>query len=249
MLKRIIPILLVDNQELIKTIKFNSPTYIGDVVNSIKIYNELQVDELCILDKSACQNGINLNLIKELANESFFPLSYGGGIKDLSSIEKLLRLGVEKVVICSNAFDFDFVKSAVANFGSSTISICIDYKKINNKNIVFINNGQKNMQIEIIKFINKLVQFNVGEIIIQSIDNDGTYKGFDIELLQTLTAMFSNPFVIAGGCKDIKNIREAFESNASGVASGSLFVYYTNARGILINYPNNDELIENGILR
>jgi cyclase len=249
MLKRIIPILLVNNQELIKTINFKSPTYIGDLLNSIKIYNELQVDELCVLDKSARQNGINFNLLKELANESFFPLSYGGGIKDLHSIEKLLRLGVEKIVLCTEAFDFEFVQSAISNFGNSTITICIDYKKMNNERIVFINNGSKNMHIEISNFIDKLVQINVGEIIIQSIDNDGTYAGYDIDLLKSLTSKYSNPFVIAGGCKNLKDIYEAFKFNASGAASGSLFVYYTNTKGILVNYPTNDELIENGILR
>jgi cyclase len=249
MLKRIIPILLVDNQELIKTIKFDNPTYIGDVLNSIKIYNELQVDELCILDKSARQNEINFNLIKELAIESFFPLSYGGGIKDLYSIEKLLRLGVEKVVLCSEAFNYEFVQSAISNFGSSTITVCVDYKEINKEKIVFINNGLKNMNIEISKFVDKLVNIEVGEIIVQSIDNDGTYQGYDFDLLNELTNKFNNPFVISGGCKDLSDIYQAFKSNASGAAAGSLFVYYTNTKGILVNYPTNDELIENGIIR
>ena len=249
MLKRIIPTLLVENTELIKTVKFSKKRYIGDLLNSVKIYNELEVDELCILDKSARKQGINYKMIQEFANEAFSPVSYGGGISTIEQIEELLRIGIEKTIICSNALNFDFVRDAVRTFGTSTISVCLDYKMINSKKIIFIENGQKNTNIEVIAFLEILSKMNVGEIIVQNIDNDGTYEGYDLSLIRDVTTSFKNPILISGGCKDLYDIKCAFEHGVSGAAAGSLFVYYTNSKGILINYPTQDELLFSGINR
>lgn len=249
MFKRIIPTLLVENHELIKTVKFSNPTYIGDLLNSVKIYNELEVDELCILDKSARRNGINFKMIQEFANESFSPVSYGGGISKLEQIEELLRIGIEKIIICSSAVNFEFVSNAVRTYGSSTISVCIDYKFINSKRIVYIANGQKNTNLEAISFMENLSDLNVGEIIIQSVDNDGTYNGYDLSFFSEISEKCKNPIVISGGCKDLMDIKHAFECGASGAAAGSLFVYYTFLKGILINYPTQEELYLSDINR
>lgn len=249
MLKRIIPILLVENQELIKTVRFSSPTYIGDVLNSIKIYNEFNVDELCVLDKSAMINGINYNMIEAFTNESFSPLSYGGGIYQLSQIEKILRMGVEKIVIGSEGVNLEFLRSAITNFGSSTITICVDYKIIKGEKFVFLNNGKRNSNITISHYINKLSSIGIGEIIIQSIDNDGTFNGYDLQTLKEITNEFQNPVVIAGGCGELMDIKKAFDLSASGAAAGSLFVYYSKAKGILINYPSLEEFNEYEIIR
>jgi cyclase len=249
MLKRIIPTLLVENKELIKTVKFSNPTYIGDLLNSVKIYNELEVDELCILDKSARKNGINYKMIQEFANESFSPVSYGGGISKLEQIEELLRIGIEKTIICSSAVNYDFVSSAVKTFGSSTISVCLDYKIINSIRTICIANGRRNTNIDAISFFENLSNLNVGEIIIQSIDNDGTYNGYDLSFLRDISAKCKNPIVISGGCRDLMDIKNAFECGASGAAAGSLFVYYTSLKGILINYPTQEELLYSEINR
>lgn len=249
MLKRIIPILLVENKELIKTIQFSKPTYIGDLLNSIKIYNELEVDELCILDKSAKKNGIDFEMIQEFTNECFSPISYGGGISKLEDISKLLRIGIEKVVISSHATNLDFILSAIATFGSSTISVCIDYKTINGKQFVFVENGSKNTGLELKNFLKSLATNGVGEFIFQCIDKDGTYSGYDLNLIKNLMKPYQNPAVILGGCSGILDIKQAFQIGFSGAAAGSLFVYYTNLKGILINYPHENELIENKITR
>jgi cyclase len=249
MLKRIIPILLVENQELIKTIKFSSPTYIGDLLNSIKIYNELEVDELAILDKSARRNGIDFEMIRQFANESFSPLSYGGGIKKIGDIERLLRLGIEKVVISSASIDKSFIKEAVSTFGSSTITICIDYRNELKNKRVYINNGLVKTDYNLELFMSELADLGVGEFILQSIENDGMYSGYDLLLIETLTKRFSNPIVICGGCRNIEDIKNAFDYNVSGAAAGSLFVYYSKLKGILINYPTQNELSQIGIKR
>lgn len=249
MLKRIIPTLLVQNRELIKTINFSNPTYIGDLLNSVKIYNELQVDELCVLDKSARKNGINFEMIREFANEAFSPVSYGGGINQLDQIEKLLRIGIEKIVLSTAALDYNFVKEAVNTFGSSTITVCIDYKLVKDKELVLVENGTKNTDLEVDTHLSNLNELRVGEVILQSIERDGTYSGYDLKLLKRISEKVNNPIVISGGCSSLLNMKQAFDDNASGVAAGSLFVYYTNKKGILINYPTQEELLTQEIER
>lgn len=239
MIKRVIPILLVENGELIKTVNFNNPRYIGDLLNSVKIYNELEVDELCVLDKSAAVNGINYELIKQFVNECFSPVSYGGGIKEIEEIGRILKIGVEKVIICSNLTNYSLIEKAVNIYGSSTIVACIDYKLINQERIVF--NGGNNNNISVKQLVLELNKIGIGEIVLQSIDRDGTYIGYDFEFLKEIISIIDNPIVVAGGCKDIQDIKRVFDIGVSGAAAGSLFVYYTNARGILINYPDSEE--------
>ncbi len=249
MLKRVIPLLLVDQGELIKTVNFKHIQYIGDLLNSVKIYNELEVDELCILDRSAREFGIDFKLLTNFVDECFAPVSYGGGIVNLKDIEKVLKLGVEKVVVSSKLMDYRFVMDAVRLFGSSTIAACIDYKDQNGWRMVYSENGKKNESLDVNLHLSKLNEIGVGEIILHSIDRDGTYSGYDLELLKLAVKATNSPIVMAGGCKDLKNISLAFESGASGVVAGSLFVYYTNARGILINYPDADEFSQAQIKR
>lgn len=249
MLKRIIPILLVENQELIKTKQFKNPVYICDLINSVKIYNELQVDELCILDKSARSNGINFEMIREFVDESFSPVSYGGGICNLEQIKKILRLGIEKVILNSSLNNFDFVRQAISKFGSTTISACIDYNVISGHRYFISENGKKQSDIQALEMLKIVSKLGVGEIIIQSINRDGTYGSYDIEFLKQSTKMVTNTIVIAGGCKNLNDIQSAFEAGASGAACGSLFVFYTESRGILINYPSSEEFDAIGIKR
>ncbi len=249
MLKRIIPILLIENQELIKTTQFKNPVYIGDLLNSVKIYNELQVDELCILDKSARNNGINYKMISEFVDESFSPISYGGSIHNLEQIEKILRLGIEKVILNSSLMDVPFVERAIAKFGSSTISACIDYRVISGNRYFTSENGTNQSKIEALEMLKKYADLGVGEFLLQSIDGDGTYNGYDLEFLEETTKIVKNPIVIAGGCKDLNDVMSALNKGASGAACGSLFVYYTDSRGILINYPSTEEFDSIGIKR
>lgn len=247
MLKRIIPILLLKDNELVKSIKFKNHKYIGDIINSVKIFNELEVDELLILDISASlkSNDINYNLLNEIASECFMPVTYGGNVDSIEKIEKILKLGIEKININSNSIDYNFISKAVEKFGTSTISVGVDYLGDN----VYISNGKIKTNHNVINHILELSKLNVGEIIIQNIAKDGTYEGYDLKLLKKITSRISNPIVIAGGCTNLESIFNGFSNGANACAAGSLFVYYTNTKGILINYPDEDEFKNNNIER
>jgi len=251
MLKRIIPILLLKNGELVKSVQFMNHNYIGDVINAVKIYNELEVDELMLMNITSSKTNfdIDYNLLNQIATECFMPLSYAGNINSLEKIETLIKVGIEKVCINSASQNYSFVSEAVKKFGTSTISICIDYKYLNNEPIVFFSNGKEKSNLTAFQHINSLKEENVGEIILQNIDKDGTYTNYDIELLKKVRNKIQNPIIIAGGCKDINSLKEAFVNGANACAAGSLFVYYTDKRGILINYPDNEEMDKIGIER
>jgi cyclase len=247
MLSRVIPILLIENGELIKTTKFKNPTYIGDLLNSVKIYNELEVDELYILDRGARKIGINYYLISQFVDECYAPISYGGGVKTLHEIEKILKLGVEKIVIRSKLTDSKFMKEAIEKFGSSTIVACLDYVNIDGNFVTYCENNNPNILLN--EILSKVIDCKVGDIIFQSVDRDGTYSGYDIENIKNLTSQIQNPIIIAGGCKNIEDIKNAFNNGFSGAAAGSLFVYYSDLRGVLINYPSELEFYDAGIKR
>lgn len=241
MLKRVFPILLLENDELIKTVQFGKPTYIGDIINAVKIFNELEVDEIFILDKSAKTNGINYSFLQDIVTEAFMPVTYSGNIDNLEKIEKVLCLGIEKVAICGALRDLNFINAAVKKFGTSTIAACIDYRIENDQRIVYINNGKTTTGESLETIIESLQSIGIGELILQCIDKDGTYSGYDQEVFSRLSKV-KNPIVIAGGCKDFSDIKSAFQNGASACAVGSLFVYYTDTRGILINYLAKEEL-------
>lgn len=251
MLNRVIPLLLLKNNELVKSVKFSNHKYIGDIINAVKIYNELEVDEILLMDISDPKKKLepDYNLISEIATECFMPVTYAGNINSLIKIERILKIGIEKVCVNSYSIDYDFVLEAVKKFGSSTISICIDYKDINDRLSVFISNGKVKTDITLENHILKLNEINVGEIIIQNIEKDGTYENYDFKTLKKVKKLIHNPIVIAGGCKNISSIKKGFDFGANGCAAGSLFVYYTAKKGILINYPDSEEFKKYGVLR
>lgn len=251
MLKRVIPILLIKNRELVKSVCFKNHNYIGDVINAVKIYNELEVDELLVFDITAynSKSELDYTYIQNLTSECFVPLTYGGNIDSISKIEQLLKIGIEKVCINTHSQDLNFIAEAVEKFGTSTISICIDYKYVDNEPLVFYENGKKNSKRNVVEVLKLISQMKVGEIIIQNIDRDGTYLGYDQILLKILRPLIKNPIIIAGGCRDKEDIKEALNDGANACAAGSLFVYYTRSRGILINYLDNDDFIEIDIKR
>lgn len=251
MLKRVIPILTLKNKELVKSIQFNNHKYIGDIINAVKIYNELEVDELLIFDISASINstGIDYKYLQNITSECFVPMTYGGNIDTFEKIENLIKIGIEKVCINTASQDKEFIADAVKIFGTSTICVCVDYKYMSGIPIVFFKNGTVKADINAVQHILDLNHLQVGEIIIQNIDRDGKYIGYDIDLLKTIKNKVNNPIIIAGGCKDKFDIKDALKSGANACAAGSLFVYYTSAKGILINYLDQDDFNEIGIER
>lgn len=243
---RIIPVLLLRNLGLVKSIRFKKHTYIGDPINAVKIFNDLKADELVFLDIDATKEKrlISLGFLKEVSEEANMPFAAGGGIRTIEDIKSIIGSGAEKVIIGSYAAENpDFVEKAVKYFGSSTIVICIDVKKKTfGGNYIWSINGSKSTRYKPIEFAKLMEGKGAGELIIQSIDKDGLMIGYDLNLLKEITDSVSIPVVALGGAGNITHLKEAYnKANATGLAAGSFFVYQGAQRGVLINYPDKNE--------
>ena len=200
---RIIPVLTIDSEKLVKTVKFKNPQYIGDPINAVKIFNEKEVDEVVLLDITATKNkrGPNYNKIEEIASEAFMPFAYGGGIKNLDQIEKLFKLGIEKVVLNSIVDqDLSLITSASKIFGSQSIVVSIDTKQnLFNKINAYTNSGSKKVKHSLSEYLAKIQDAGAGELFINSIDRDGTYSGYDYPLINFISRQVAIPIVACGG--------------------------------------------------
>jgi cyclase len=244
---RIIPILLLKDLALVKSIGFKSFKYIGDPINAVKIFNDLKADELVFLDIKATKENrlVSLDFVKNVGEEANMPFAVGGGIRTIEDIRKIIGAGAEKVVINSYASENpDFIKEAADAFGSSTIVVCIDVKKKLFGGLqTWILNGTKSTKYSPIDFAKLMEEKGAGEIIIQSIEKDGTMEGYDLDLIRSISESVSIPVVALGGAGKIKDLEDAYKlSFANGLAAGSLFVYQSTKRGVLINYPSRNEV-------
>ena len=246
---RIIPILLFKNKGLYKTLKFKNPKYVGDPINAIKIFNDKMVDELVFFDITASKEkkSPNLILIRDIASECFMPLCYGGGINNLDIIREILNVGVEKVCLNSHAVKNPIlIKDAANFFGSSTIVVSIDVKKnLFGKYSVYINGGEENTNIDPVNWAIKIEKMGAGEIIVNSIDRDGTLLGYDIPLLRSITSKVNIPVVASGGASSMEDFSKAIKSaDVAAVAAGAYFVFHGKHRAVLISYPSEYEIDE-----
>lgn len=251
---RIIPCLLVKNGGLVKTVQFGSPKYVGDPINAVRIFNEKEVDELTVLDIDATAQGWepSYSLIKNLAAECRMPLCYGGGVKKVEQIQKIVSLGVEKVAISSSAIqDSKLVSDAAEKVGSQSVVVVMDVKKSGfvGKYELFSHNGTKATGIDPVEFARKMEDLGAGEIVVNSIDRDGVMKGYDMDLIQKVRDALSLPLTVLGGAGSLKDIGELISRfGIIGAAAGSLFVFKGVYRAVLINYPKRaekDTLIRN----
>jgi len=244
---RMIPCLLIHNKGLVKTVQFKDPKYVGDPINAVKIFNEKEVDELIVLDIDATKEnrGPNLKMIKNLADECRMPLCYGGGINTVDQAVKIISLGVEKVALsCSALNDIELCQQIGDIIGNQSVVVVIDVKK---KKLfggydIYTHNGTKKSKWNLFDFIAKLEEIGIGEIVINSIDNDGVMQGYDIPLLESVREKCTMPITVLGGAgslEDIKKIISKFKT--IGVAAGSLFVFKGKYRAVLISYPNRQE--------
>ena len=245
---RVIPTLLLKGDGLVKTIKFKKPNYLGDPINAVKLFNEMGVDELVFLDIEATKfhKAINFSLLIKIASECFMPLAYGGGIKDIEDIKKVIQIGFEKVIINTASIkNPDLITQASNLIGSQSVVISIDVKKSFFNNIfVVIESGTKNTKRSPIVHAIDMEKRGAGEIIITSIDHEGMMQGYDIGLIKSIADNVSIPVIASGGAKKLSDFHNAVvNGNASAVAAGSIFVYHSNTKGILINYPSEEELI------
>lgn len=240
---RIIPVLLLQNNGLVKSIQFKQHKYIGDPINAVRIYNELAADEVIFLDINATKNGscIDVQLVKDIGEEANMPFGVGGGISSLEQIERLIHAGAEKVVICSEAIRRpEFIREASEAFGSSTIAVCLDFGKTFFGGIkLFSHGGSKSHAQNLYEFSLQMEAFGAGELIIQSIDDDGTMSGYNREISVGIAKQVSIPVTVLGGAGSMEDIRQLNEHHMfNGYAAGSIFVFQGKHRGVLINYPN-----------
>lgn len=245
---RVIPCLLLKNNGLVKSVKFKDYTYIGDPLNAVKIFNEKKADELIFLDITATKEKrtISIDLVKKIGEECNMPFAVGGGIYKTEQIRDLLKVGAEKICINSYVFeDFNFIKKAADEFGSSTIVVTIDVKKkLFGKEQVFVNAGTKATGMDAVSYAEKVAEMGAGEIIINSIDHDGTMQGYDVELVRFVADAVDVPVVALGGAGLLSHLKEVVDrGNASAVAAGSMFVFHGPRRAVLINFPTQKELM------
>ena len=242
-----IPALLVDRQKLIKGVKFENHKYLGDAVNAIKIFNDKEVDELVFLDIKATLEGRgpDFQVVQDIASEAFFPLGYGGGIRSIGDVERLMSLGVEKVIFGTAAFENpDLIRESADLVGSQSVVVSVDYKRTFLKGLkVFVRNGNLNTNLSPLEYAKKMEALGAGELIITSIDREGSYSGYDIDLLREISRLISIPVIASGGAGSITDILDvAREARLSAVSAGSLFVFYGPHKAVLISYPSYDTI-------
>ena len=244
---RIIPCLLVQNGGLVKTVRFSDPKYVGDPINAVRIFNEKMVDELVVIDIDATvyKREPDYALIANLAAECRMPLCYGGGIKTVDQVEKIISLGVEKVAISSAAIDDPVLLSdAAARVGRQSLVMVLDVKKTGllQRYELFTHNGQKSRGISPVEFARSAAEKGAGEILINAIDRDGTMKGYDLALVKQVRETVDIPLSILGGAGGGADLDELFKNfGVIGAAAGSMFVFKGKYRAVLIQYPSTEE--------
>ena len=247
---RIIPCLLVHNKGLVKTINFKAPKYVGDPINAVKIFNEKEVDELIVLDIDATveKRKPNFQMIKNLATECRMPLCYGGGVNSPEDAKKIIKLGAEKVALSAAAIkNPELIKTIGKEVGLQSVVIVIDVKKkgLFGKYEVFTHNGKKSTGLNPVEFAKKMENIGVGEIVINSIDQEGTMKGYDFKLFESIRKQVSVPLTIMGGAGSSEDIKEAITKfGVIGAAAGSLFVFKGKYRAVLIQYLDKSLLFK-----
>lgn len=241
-LPRVIPVLLISDGALVKTVKFANPVYLGDPVNIIRIFNEKEVDEIIIIDLEASKKNRppDFGYVSDMASECFMPVTYGGGVKTLDHAEKLFRAGVEKISVQTGFRDDPgLIDQLARTFGSQSLVASIDVKVdwLRRKRPWSYDN-QSFLNISVFDQVRKLIEYGVGEIFINSVDRDGTMEGFDLQMIAQLAKVSSVPFTMAGGLGSLEDIRSAWQLGVSGVAGGAFFVFQGPHRAVLPTYPS-----------
>jgi len=243
---RVIPCLLIHKNGLVKTVKFKDPKYLGDPINAVKIFNEKEIDELIVIDIDASVRGIepNYSLIEKLARECRMPLCYGGGIKSIEQAQKIISLGVEKVALSSAIIENPTLLASISKvIGSQSVVGVLDVKKtILGSYCVFINNGTKKIKYKLEEILSFFEKSGLGELVINSIDNDGVMGGYDLKLVEKVRSIVNFPITILGGAGSKSDIFELIRRfKIIGAAAGSLFVFKGKYKAVLINYLSKED--------
>lgn len=242
---RVIPVLLLErSHRLIKTVRFGERTYVGDPFNVIRIFNEKEVDEICLLDIDATADGRapDLGFVRELASECFMPLAYGGGVTSLEMSETLFKSGVEKLVIGTKAPDCQFIGSMAHHFGSQAVVVSMNVARNGSGWEVRTHNGQQVVSEDPYDYARRMTDAGAGEILLNDIDRDGLRQGYDLELISHISTAVNVPVIALGGAGEHEHLRQGLAAGASAVASGSAFVFYGRLRAVLITYPTQQDM-------
>ena len=246
-LKRIMPCLLLKEKRLVKTVNFQNATYVGDPINAVKIFNDKEVDELILLDINASKvdSPIDFELISDFAAECFMPLAYGGGVKTIEDFKKLYRLGIEKVIVNTMLFDNPtIVKEAVKSYGSQSVVASVDVKRNeNDEYVIFSHSGRENEKT-LNQFIDYVISLGIGEIVLTSVDQEGTWRGYDVKIIDSVNKIIEIPLIANGGCGKIKDLKDIlYEKDVQAAAIGSMAVYQKKDMGVLIRFPKRAQII------
>ncbi|MCW2079607.1 UNVERIFIED_ORG: cyclase [Bradyrhizobium japonicum] len=242
---RVVPVLLLDSRRrLVKTRRFGEPVYVGDPFNVIRIFNEKEVDEICVLDINATveQRRPDVGFIRELASECFMPLSYGGGVTSVSDVSPIFAAGVEKVVLGRAGTETRVIRAIADEFGSQAVTVCVDCKRTQEGWRTAIDRGRVVTDLDPIKLAQMAEAAGAGEILLQNIDRDGERSGYDLALISDVSSAVELPLMALGGAGELRHLAEGLGAGASAVASGSAFVFYGRLRAVLITYPSADDI-------
>jgi cyclase len=245
---RVIPVLLLARSGIVKTVKFEKPRYLGDPINAVRIFNEKRADELVLLDIEATAKArIDFDWIEDIVSEAFMPIAYGGGINSISQCAELFKRGVEKIIVNTAAWERpQLIVEAAERFGSQSVVVSIDVKQnFWKQNKAYVKGGKKDTKLDPIELARKCEELGAGEIVLTSITRDGTFAGYDIDLLRSVCPGVNIPVIASGGAGSIDDFKTAVtEGGCSAVAAGSMFVFSAKGEGVLISYPSESELQE-----
>ena len=244
---RVIPVLLLKNKGLVKTIKFKNPSYIGDPINAVRIFNDLEVDELVFLDIVAAHENrtISVDLVKEIGDEAYMPFAVGGGIKNVEQAVALINAGAEKVVLNTVFWEKPYVVSQIAKtLGNQSVVVSLDINKTwLGKYRLFVKSGTIGTTLDPLTAAKKAEDLGAGEIILNYIPYDSSMNGYNLEMIEQVAQRVNIPVIAGCGAGNLNHFKHAIDSGAHAVAAGSMFVYHGTRRAVLVNYPTKEELI------
>ncbi len=245
---RIIPCLQLIDESLVKAYQFNKFGYIGDPCNTVRIFNELEVDELCFLDIRASlqHREPNLKILQEISDECFMPLSYGGGITTFEQAKNIFSIGFEKIVLNTQAFNNPKLITEIANhFGTQAVVVSIDVRLQHKQYNIYLKSGTEKVKKSLTDYVKEIELAGAGEILLTNIDKEGTWSGFDEDLVKTVASISTIPVIANAGCGNLSHIKSVVNnSGASAVATGSMVVYQKKGFGVLVNFPNKSDIDE-----
>lgn len=243
---RVIPVLLVSDGYLVKPVKFAGSRYIGDPINAVRIFNEKQVDELmvCDIDASVKGTGVNYSLIEDIASEAFMPVGYGGGVSTAAEAERIVSIGIEKVILNTIVnYSPEIVTEISGTLGASSTVVSVDVrKKLSGGYGVYVARGTRKTSLNPVETALRAVRLGAGEVLLSSIDREGSFSGYDLKLIESVAEAVDVPVIALGGASSVDDFRVALGAGASAVAAGSMFVLNGKHRAVLITYPSPNEM-------